>query len=201
MDNRNTLSTIALVFSGIRLLAILISSFGMLLSSFSLISGFFNVIFYAGSVIHIAIILYIAFALSLIKESIWRSLAYVISALASATFLSLNHLGIHNIQMLSSISAVNILIVIFFTVQSFLVSNQFFKNAFRVYSLVLLVIMAFNMAVPYLAYKLALPMTSLRFTSFLYIIPASVKLYIVYLFYQYFNSAMIYKNNGFMGKL
>jgi hypothetical protein len=201
MNNRIPLTTAALALSCIRLLAILVSSLGMLLPTDSLIGRFFNVVYYASSIMHVAVVLYLAYALSLIKENVSTSLAYMVYAFMSATFLLLGFLGIHNVKTLSTVSAINLIVILFFAVQSFLINNQFFKNAFRVYGGVTLLLIVFNMVVPYIAYTLALPMNTLRLTSFLYILPASVEIYIVYLFYRYFNSAMSYDNNDFTGNL
>jgi len=201
MENRKTLTLIALALSCVRLLAIIISALGMLLLGNDLVTKVSNVLYQTGTIIHIAIILFIAYALSLIKESIWRSMAFVFFAFMSTVFLMLGLLKLTDTKIISSIAALNLFVITFFVVQLYLISNNFFKGAFKIYGVVMVLMVIVNAAIPFVAYKLALPQSTLRYTAFLYLLPAAVELYIVFLFNRYFNSPTLHQHNDFTNDL
>ncbi|MFD2327430.1 hypothetical protein [Mucilaginibacter galii] len=150
---------------------------------------------------NIAITLFFAHALSLIKENIWRSMAFIFSAFMIAVFLMAGFSRVSDPNIFKALGAVNLLMLIFFIVQSFLIKNQYFKNAFRIYSITILLMVILNSAIPYILYKMALPMSSIRSIALVNIIPAIVECYLVYLFQQYFNSPSQYLDNDLSGDL
>jgi hypothetical protein len=201
MTNRNTFSTIVLILGCIRVLSFFISFIGIRWLGNGLVDDFLNALYHVNTAIHITVMLFIAYALSLIKEDIWRSVAFILLALMSATYMLLTLTKLIDAQILKVMGLVNVAVMVYFVIQSFQIKNQYFKTTFRIYSMVVLLIVGFNMLIPLIFYKMALPMSSLRYTSMLSIFPAVVECYIVYLFYQHFNRSSIYLNNDFISNL
>lgn len=201
MNNRNTLATLALIVSCARVLSFLISYIGIKVLGNGSANEFHNAIYYTGAVMNIAITLFIAYALSLIKENIWRSMAFVLSAFMMAVFLMTSLSRVVEPNVFKALSAVNLLILVFFITQSFLIKNLYFKSTFRIYSITILLIVILNSAIPYILYKMALPMSSVLSFGLVNIIPAIVECYLVYLFQQYFNSPAQYVNNDLSSNL
>ena len=201
MNNRNTLTTLVLILSCIRVLSFLISYIGLKVLGNNSVNEFLNAVYYTGAVMNIAITLFFAYALSLIKENSWRSMAFIFSAFMIAVFLMAGLFRVSDPNIFKALGAVNLLMLIFFIVQSFLIKNQYFKNAFRIYSITILLMVILNSAIPYILYKMALPMSSIRSIALVNIIPAIVECYIVYLFQQYFNSPAQYLDNDLSSDL
>lgn len=195
------LTIVALILSCIRVLGIIVSSLSMLLLNSTLVDKLGIAVYYADTVLHLFILLFLAFSLNLVKESIWGTIAYVVYALMSITFIAVGLLHLTDPKVWSALSAVNMLVIIFFTVQLFLIKHISFKSAFRSYSIVLLLIAFFSAGLPYLASILALPLKYIRFTSIIYIIPATIEVYIIYLFYQFFSMPPLDQNKDFKNYL
>jgi len=201
MNNRNTLSTIILTLCCIRVLSFFISFIGVKLLGNGLVDDFLNALYHINTAIHITVMLFIAYALNLIKEDLWRSVAFILLALMSAVFMTLALTKSLNSQTFKITGMVNMAIILFFVFQSFFIRSSYFKSAFRIYSVVVLLMVAFNSVIPLIVYRMALPISFYRYTSLLSIFPAAVECYIVYLFQQYFNANPVYQNNDFISDL
>jgi uncharacterized protein YacL len=187
MKNWIPLSIVALMFSSLRVMSIINSSAGALLLSRNVQNQLGNLFYYINSSLHFSVILMLAACLNIIKESIWCSIAYIVYALMSLTFIVMSTIHTNNPKVWGIIGAINLFSIIFITVQSFLVKNTHFKGSFKWYSIVLLLMAFISMGIPYAASLLALPISYIEFTSIIYIIPAIFEIYLAYLFYQYFN--------------
>jgi hypothetical protein len=187
MKNWIPLSIVALIFSSLRVMSIINSSAGALLLSRNVQNQLGNLFYYINSSLHFSVILMLAACLNIIKESIWCSIAYIVYALMSLTFIVMSTMHTNNPKVWSIIGAINLFSIIFITVQSFLVKNTHFKGSFKWYSIVLLLMAFISMGIPYAASLLAIPISYIEFTSIIYIIPAIFEIYLAYLFYQYFN--------------
>jgi hypothetical protein len=201
MTNRNTLSQIVLTLSCIRVLTFFISFISIKLLGNELLNEFSNVLANLNTVIHITVMLFIAYALNAIKEGLWRSVGFILLASISALYTVLQLGKLMNVRLLGAIGILNMIIIIYFIIQSFLIKHEYFKNKFRIYSIVILLMVGFNMLIPLIFYKMALPMSTYRYTSLLSIFPAALECYIVYLFYRYFNFNQLYQNNDFTSNL
>jgi hypothetical protein len=187
MKNWIPLSIVALIFSSLRVMSIITSSAGALLLGSDVQNQLGNVSYYVNSVLHFSVILMLAACLNIIKESIWRSIAYIVYALMSLTFIVMSTMHTNNPKVWGVIGAINVFSIVFITVQSFMVMNTHFKGGFRWYSIVLLLMAFISMGIPYAASLLALPISYIEFTSIIYVVPAIFEIYLAYLFYQYFN--------------
>jgi hypothetical protein len=187
MKNWIPLSIVALIFSSLRVMSIITSSAGTLLLSRNIENQLGNVSYYVNSALHFSVILMLAACLNIIKESIWRSIAYIVYALMSLTFIVMSTMHINDPKIWGVIGAINVFSIVFITVQSFMVKNTHFKGSFKWYSIVLLLMAFISMGIPYAASLLALPISYIEFTSIIYVVPASFEIYLAYLFYQYFN--------------
>jgi hypothetical protein len=187
MKNWIPLSIVALIFSSLRVMSIINSSAGALLLSRNVQNQLGNLFYYINSSLHFSVILMLAACLNIIKESIWCSIAYIVYALMSLTFIVMSTMHTNNPKVWGIIGAINLFSIIFITIQSFLVKNTHFKGSFKWYSIVLLLMAFISMGIPYAASLLALPISYIEFTSIIYIIPAIFEIYLAYLFYQYFN--------------
>ncbi len=195
MEKWTSLAIVGLIISSIRIFTIIVSSVGWLLLGNRVFDELGSVVYYANSFLHLAILLLLAYLLNLIKESISISVAFIFSALAGLGFTAIGILQLTDTKILGMISAINFLIVLFFTIQSFLIKNSYFKSGFKWYGIVLLMVMLMSMGIPYLAYYLALPMQSLHLTSIIYVAPAIIEVLLFNSFYQYFNKPNIYQQN------
>jgi len=201
MINRNSLSTIILALSCIRILTFFVSFIGLNWLSNGLVDQFLNALSHVNTAIHISVMLFIAYALTLIEESPWRSIAFILLALISAAYTILILTKLIDAHILQVMGLVNVAIIVYFVIQSFLIQNQYFNTTFRIYSVVVLLMVGFNSLIPLIFYKMALPVSYYRYTSLISIFPAAVECYIVYLFYQYFNTNQAYQNNDFASNL
>ena len=195
------LTIVTLVLACIRVLVIITSSVGMLLFNGMLYGQLGNMFYYANSALHLFILFFLAFGLNIIKENIWCSIAYVAYALMSIPFIVLGTLQISDPKIWGAVSVVNLVVMVFFTVQSFLVKNLQIRGAIRWYSIILMLLILVSMAIPYISSIMALPMHYVQFTSIVYVIPAGFQIYLIYLFYQYFSAPAIPENNGFVNQL
>lgn len=187
MKNWIPLSIVALIFSSLRVMSIIASSATALLLGRDVQNQLGNVSYYVNSALHFSVILILAACLNIIKESIWRSIAYIVYAFMSLTFLVMSTMHLNDPKIWGVIGAINIFSIVFITVQSFMVQNTHFKGGFRWYSIVLLLMAFISMGIPYVASLLALPISYIEFTSIIYVVPAGFEIYLAYLFYQYFN--------------
>jgi len=201
MSNWIPLTTVALVLACIRVFAILISSLGVLLPGGILIGEYLNPLFYADSALHIAILLYFALALKQTNESVWGTIAYAIHAFMIAVFMIIASARFMDTKIISMVSAVNIFVLILLIAQSFMVKNIAVKTSFKLYAIVILIVVVINMSIPYLVSMYALSIDNLGFTRMINLVPAVMETYIAYLFYQQFNSPLLHQNNDFESSL
>jgi len=196
MKNWIPLSIVALIFSSLRVMVIIASSAGALLLSRDIQNQLGNVSYYVKSALHFSVILMLAACLNIIKESIWCSIAYILYALMSLTFVAMSTMHINNAKVRGIIGAINVFSIIFITVQSFLVKNGHLKSSFKWYSIVRLLMGVISMCIPYVVSLLALPINYIGFTSIIYVVPAIFEIYLAYLFYQYFNMPAVDSYNN-----
>jgi hypothetical protein len=185
--NSRALAIVALILSILRVL-VFILSLGVLFFSNVLNDSFGNAMHFANSALHIVVLLLIAVLLNFAKENIWTTIAYILNAFISGAFVMMGNARVTDPKIWGAVSFVNIFVIVFFTIRSFLVTNAILSGAMKAYAVILLIMMAMSMALPYIATLLYWPMANIRFFSVMYIIPAVVEVYLASLFYQYFNS-------------
>ncbi|MBS7564987.1 hypothetical protein KHS38_11285 [Mucilaginibacter sp. Bleaf8] len=130
--------------------------------------------------------LFIAAVLYHIKESIWRVVAFVMPALLLILYLAITKAGITDYTIWNVVGYINLVTVIYLTIQSFLIKNQQLSAGFRLFAILTLAESFVNMIIPYVTAKLALPIEYVRYMVLISLFPIAAEIYLLTLIYQYF---------------